>query len=132
MKRLYKDRFDKKIGGVCGGLAQYFKLDSAIIRLIFIALSICTGGIFILIYLLLWWLVPEGPRAYVEANYKKLYRSRRDRKIAGICGGFGAYFKIDSNIIRLILIVLMFATAVFPILIAYVIGIAIIPEEPIR
>lgn len=132
MRRLYRDRFDKKIAGVCGGLAQYLQFDSSWIRIIFILLTIFTGGIFILVYLLMWALVPLGPRAYVEAHYKKLYRSVRDRKIAGICGGLGTYFKIDSNIIRLVVVVLLFVTGIFPILIAYFIGMIIIPEQPHR
>ncbi|MCF6238107.1 MAG: PspC domain-containing protein, partial [Candidatus Marinimicrobia bacterium] len=32
---------------------------------------------------------------------KKLYRSRGDKRLAGVCGGIGAYFKVDSNIIRI-------------------------------
>lgn len=130
MKRLYRDRFDKKVAGVCGGLGQYLQFDSTWIRIIFILLTIFTGGIFLLIYLLMWAIVPLGPRAYVVAHYKKLYRSRRDRKIAGICGGLGAYFKIDSNIIRLIVVVLLFVTGIFPILIAYFLAMIIIPEQP--
>lgn len=132
MKRLYRDRFDKKIAGVCGGLGQYLQFDSTWIRIIFILLTIFTGGIFFLIYLLMWFIIPLGPRAYVVGHYKKLYRSRRDRKIAGICGGLGTYFKIDSNLIRLIVLVLLFITGIIPILIAYVLGVAIIPEEPIK
>lgn len=131
MKRITRDRFDKKIAGVCGGLAQYFRLDSSIIRLIFIALSVLTGGLFFLVYLICWWLFPLGPRYYVEATYKKLYRSRRNRYLAGICGGFGKYFKIDPNIFRLGFLVLLFITGILPILIAYIIGVVIIPEEPI-
>lgn len=128
MRRLYKDRFDKKLAGVCGGLAQYFQIDASIIRLLFIFLSILTGGIFILIYLVLWGILPLGPKSYVEANYKKLYRSRTDRRLAGICGGLGKYFRCDSNIIRLLFVVLLFITGFFPMVIAYIIGIAIIPE----
>lgn len=129
MRRLYKDRFDKKLGGVCGGLAQYFRLDASLIRLAFIFLTLVTGGLFIIIYLILWGLLPLGPKSYVEATYKKLYRSRTDRRFAGICGGLGKYFKIDSNIIRLIFVVLLFVTGFFPMIIAYMVGIGIIPDE---
>jgi phage shock protein PspC (stress-responsive transcriptional regulator) len=129
MKRLYKDRFDKKVGGVCGGLAQYFQIDASIIRLAFILLALVTWGAFIFVYLILWAILPLGPKSYVEANYKKLYRSRSDRRFAGVCGGLGKYFKIDSNIIRLIFIILLFITGFFPMMVAYVIAIGIIPEE---
>ena len=90
MRRLYKDRFDKKLGGVCGGLAQYLKVDSSIIRLLCIFLALVSGGLFFLAYLILWGILPLGPIAYVEATYRKLYRSRTDKRLAGICGGLGA------------------------------------------
>ena len=132
MRRLYKDRFDKKLGGVCGGLAQYLRIDSSIIRLAFIFLTILSGGLFLLAYLILWAILPLGPKAYVEATYRKLYRSRKDKRIAGICGGLGSYFRCDSNIIRLIFVILLFFTGFFPMIIAYIVGIAIIPEEIIH
>src|SRR3990167_1575365 len=117
MRRLYKDRFDKKLGGVCGGLAQYLRIDSSIIRLAFIFLTILSGGLFLLAYLILWAILPLGPKAYVEATYRKLYRSRKDKRIAGICGGLGSYFRCDSNIIRLIFVILLFFTGFFPMII---------------
>ena len=131
MSRIYRDRFDKKVAGVCGGLAQYFKLDASIIRLIWVLLTFFSGGIFIIIYLLCWLLFPLGPKAYVVANYKKLYRSLKDRRVSGVCGGFGKYFRMDSNILRLILVVITFITAFTPIIL-YFLATYIIPEEPIK
>ncbi len=131
-RRLYRDRFDYKIGGVFGGLGQYFQIDSTLLRLIGLLLLFFTGGILALVYLLCWALLPLGPRSYVEANYKRLYRSRRDRRIAGICGGLGEYFNIDSNIIRLVVVIVLFVTGILPVLIAYIIGCIIIKENPRR
>ncbi|MCH9621413.1 MAG: hypothetical protein S4CHLAM20_08330 [Chlamydiia bacterium] len=129
MKRIYRERFDKKIGGVCGGLAQYFQVDASIIRILWVLLTMLSGGIFVLVYLLCWAILPLGPKAYVMANYKKLYRSRKDRRVSGICGGLGKFFKLDSNILRLILVVVTFMTAFIPIVL-YIVGTYIIPEEP--
>ncbi len=42
-KKLYKSRTDKKIWGVCGGLAAYFNVDPTIIRLIWAVLVLCYG-----------------------------------------------------------------------------------------
>jgi phage shock protein C len=61
---------------------------------------------------------------------KKLYRSRADRMIAGICGGIGEVYGIDPTLIRLGLVFLGLATAVVPIVVAYIIGIIIIPLGP--
>ena len=46
-KRLYKSSTDKKIFGVCGGLAQYFSIDPTIVRLIWALLFFCAGTGFI-------------------------------------------------------------------------------------
>lgn len=130
MKRIYRDQFDKKIGGVCGGLAQYLNFDSSLIRLIFITLTLLTGGVLLLVYLILWAVLPLGPKAYVVPHYKKFYRSRTDKKIGGICGGLAAYLKCDSSILRIILVIIMFLTGFFPVFIIYLIAMGIIPEHP--
>jgi phage shock protein PspC (stress-responsive transcriptional regulator) len=57
---------------------------------------------------------------------KKLYRSRTDRVILGVCGGLGEYFGIDSLIIRLIFVALLFSGAG---LLIYFIFIILVPSE---
>ncbi|WP_101877850.1 PspC domain-containing protein [Lachnoclostridium edouardi] len=57
---------------------------------------------------------------------KRLYRSERNRMLAGVCGGIGEYFNIDPTIIRLVWVVLSVGG---PGLIAYVIAMIIIPKE---
>ena len=59
---------------------------------------------------------------------KKLYRSRKDEKIAGVCGGIAKYFKIDSSIIRLIWALAILCAGAG--LLAYIVCAFIIPEEP--
>ena len=59
---------------------------------------------------------------------KKLYRSRTDKKLCGVCGGLAKYFGIDSTIVRLAL-VLCVLFAGFGIL-AYIIAALVMPEEP--
>ena len=49
---------DKKLGGVCGGLADYFGIDSLIVRLAFVALILGWGS-GLLLYILLWILAPK-------------------------------------------------------------------------
>ena len=51
---------------------------------------------------------------------KKIYRSRTDQKLAGICGGLGEIFNIDSNLIRLALVFATILTGIFPLLITSV------------
>lgn len=56
-KRLYRSR-ERMLGGVCGGVADYFGIDKTISRLIFAAL-VLAGTIGIWLYLLMWIIVPE-------------------------------------------------------------------------
>ena len=59
---------------------------------------------------------------------KKLYRSKKNRKIAGVCGGIAEYFDIDPIIIRLITLILVLPAGGG--LIAYIIAWIVVPEEP--
>ncbi len=61
---------------------------------------------------------------------RKIYRSKKDKMIAGICGGLGEMFEIDPTLIRLGLVFIGLATGVLPFIIAYVIGWIIIPINP--
>jgi phage shock protein C len=61
---------------------------------------------------------------------KKLYRSKSNRQLCGVCGGLGEYFNIDATIIRLILVVIGLCTAIIGALIAYIIAAVVVPEEP--
>lgn len=61
---------------------------------------------------------------------KRLYRSKKDKIIAGVCGGLGEYFDIDSTIIRLIFIILFFINGIG--LIAYLFLWIATPLEPLK
>ncbi len=61
---------------------------------------------------------------------KRLYRSQKDKMIAGICGGLGEMFEIDSTLIRLALVFIGLATGILPIIVAYIVGWIIIPIAP--
>jgi len=58
-KKLFRSVDDNIIAGVCGGLAEYFQIDSSLIRIIFILLAI-GGGSGVLIYLILWLVLPSA------------------------------------------------------------------------
>ncbi len=61
---------------------------------------------------------------------KKLYRSQSDQKIAGICGGLGEIYGLDSNLIRIALVFLTLITSVVPMVITYLIAWLILLEGP--
>lgn len=58
--RLFRSRQSRIIGGVAGGIAEYFEIDPVIVRVLF-ALAFFAGGGGVLIYLILWIAVPEKP-----------------------------------------------------------------------
>jgi phage shock protein C len=59
-KRLYRSRRDRKIAGVCGGLAEYFNVDPTLIRILW-AVLVLSAGTGILAYILFWLIVPVAP-----------------------------------------------------------------------
>ena len=65
-KRLMRSSTDKKIGGVCAGLADYFDLDPTIVRVVWL-LAIFFGGTGLLIYFILWIALPLAPAALPPA-----------------------------------------------------------------
>ena len=50
---------DKKIAGVCGGIAEYFGIDTLLVRIAFVVFALC-GSVSFWIYLLLWLLAPKS------------------------------------------------------------------------
>ncbi len=60
-RKLYRSRSDRKLAGVCGGLAEFFSLDPTLIRVLFVILALA-GGSGIVIYLAMWIMVPSRPR----------------------------------------------------------------------
>jgi len=62
MTRLYRSTTDKKMAGICGGIAEMMDIDPTIVRLVVIVLALATGIIpFFVGYLIAWWIVPMKP-----------------------------------------------------------------------
>lgn len=209
-KRLYRSITDRRIAGICGGLADYFDIDPTIIRLIMVV-SIFFPGIGIPAYIIGWIVIPEGTTesgrsagsnsplvgliigggmliigvgmlfkrmhywfdlpfflrpffsfqslfafaliglgaffilhvmkqedngekksSPAETKYKgSLHRSLTDRKISGVCGGLGEYFKFDPTIIRVGWIIIGVTTGGFLMLITYIIMALALPEKDV-
>jgi len=58
MRKLYRSLRDRKIAGVCGGIAEYFHIDSTIVRIIFL-LFLFGEGAGLMVYIIAWIIVPE-------------------------------------------------------------------------
>ena len=59
-KKLYRSERDVKIGGVCGGLAEYFDIDPSIIRIVWAA-WVLFGGTGLIAYIIAWIVLPKRP-----------------------------------------------------------------------
>jgi phage shock protein PspC (stress-responsive transcriptional regulator) len=66
-KRLVRSTTDKKIGGVCGGLADYFDLDPTIIRIVWL-LAILFAGTGLIAYVILWIALPAAPTGVMSTS----------------------------------------------------------------
>jgi phage shock protein PspC (stress-responsive transcriptional regulator) len=65
-------------------------------------------------------------------GYKRLMRSSTDRKIAGVCGGIAEYFDIDSTVVRLVWLVLLFIPVpIVPSIVAYIVAWLVMPQAPV-
>ena len=220
-RRLYKSRADRMLDGVCGGVAEYFSLDSTLVRLAWVLLTL-VGGMGVVLYLAAmivmpvnreapsappaavrernakfwgillvavgavwfmgnlglplwhrWWglawdivlpvllilagvaflfggrnsmvtAAPAGPRIPLPSDQggapapaqpapqgrSRLYKSRTEKKVFGVCGGIAEYFDADPTMVRLLFIIAAFASFGFMMLL-YVIMAIVTPREPV-
>lgn len=70
-KRLYRSSRDRKIAGICAGLAEYFGIDPTLMRVAWVVLAFLSAGLAILLYLVLIFVIPDEnqlPRGNVHSN----------------------------------------------------------------
>ncbi len=111
-RRLYRSSTDRVIGGVASGLANYFKLDPLLVRLLFVIFAIVGGGA-VLIYIILWIVTPEGPGENNQTHNSTTMESKEtpnkptqeSKQKGSLIGGLvlitlGAIFLVDQFIPR--------------------------------
>jgi phage shock protein C len=59
-RKLYRSKTNRKLAGICGGLAEYFGVDATLIRVLFVLLAVL-GGTGLVLYLAMWIIVPNQP-----------------------------------------------------------------------
>jgi phage shock protein PspC (stress-responsive transcriptional regulator) len=103
-KKLYRSKIDRVVFGVCGGLGEYFEVDSLILRILFILLTF-TGGSGIIIYLILAVIIPDGEEQK-KTKGKELINEAQEKtqEIAEELKGSGSWIKNTKNIIGLIIV----------------------------
>ena len=199
-KKLYRSQTNRMLGGVCGGIAEYFSIDPNLVRLIWVAISLL-GGFGVLVYIASLFIVPNNPdqtpvenaERLIKDKYmfwgslliivgiflilrqtglfyafnfwhipwqsvwailligigillllnrqkaakgekpeepeRKLYRSRSQKMIAGVCGGLAEYFEIDVSVVRILWVIGTLLSAGVGVLI-YVVMFFLFPESP--
>src|ERR1051326_1356716 len=118
-KRLMRSSTDKKLGGVCGGLAEYFDMDPTLVRVLWLLVVLCGAR----------QIVPGAPdAASVTGGPEKLIGSSRGKNLGGVCGGLAEYFDMDPTLVRVLwlLVVLCGGTGIL----LYVILWLVLPLAP--
>ena len=79
-ERLTRSKSDRVLGGVCGGLGEYFDIDPTLIRLGFLLLTISSFGSGLILYLIAWLIIPsEGDIQVVEEGSEAESESVEER-----------------------------------------------------
>ena len=72
MKKLVRSMSDRWIAGICGGIGEYFEIDPNVIRVVWVIVTVLTGFVAgIIIYILLWILLPEEGQARPVGTYSE-------------------------------------------------------------
>ena len=61
---------------------------------------------------------------------RRVYRSKTDKKIFGVCGGIGEAYDIDPTLIRIVVVFLALATGLLPMIVTYIVARLIMPPAP--
>jgi phage shock protein PspC (stress-responsive transcriptional regulator) len=135
-RKLSRYRQDRILGGVASGLAAYFGVHPAIVRLflVFAALGLIStprlDALIIIAYFVAWVLVPETkPELELEVKplLPGLVRPKQGRRVEGVCAGIARAYKLDVNLVRVVMIVLVFFGGLG--LVTYVAGWILMPNE---
>ena len=115
VKKLYRSQKDSVIAGVCGGIAEYFEIDSTLVRLLVI-LIVFLGGIGVIAYIIAWIIIPqnpdqsiEGTQDYSQDEKENINQEEKQKNNTHIWGGLilvflGLFFLLRSFFPRFILI----------------------------
>ena len=106
-KRLYRNSETKILGGVASGMSHYFSIDPIWTRLLWILFTVAFG-IGLVVYIILWIVLPESDELEDEANLKKFFRNPDERVLGGVSSGIASYFGIDTVVVRILFLVSMF------------------------
>jgi phage shock protein PspC (stress-responsive transcriptional regulator) len=67
VRKLYRSRSDRVLGGVCGGIGRHYDMDPVLLRILVVVATVFTGGVFLLAYVLAWIFIPDEPAYWAPA-----------------------------------------------------------------
>lgn len=133
-RRLYRDLKRKVVGGVASGVAHYFSIDPVWIRLALVALVLSSpagqeagvsfSGFLIILYIAMWIAFPGSTTLEEDKTVKKFYRNPDDKVLGGVASGIGAYFGVDTGLVRLLMVlsIFLFGTGLLAYIVLWIIA----------
>ena len=103
-RKLYRDSSNRIIAGVGAGIAQYFKIDPIIVRIVLILASL--GGLGLIAYIICWIGVPT--KDFDGNRRKTFYRDPEENIIGGVAKGMSNYLNLDVTLIRVFFFISIF------------------------
>ncbi len=98
MKKLYRSEENKMIAGVCGGIGEYFDVDPTLIRVIYVFLSLLTGGFGFPMYLVLWIIIPSKSSVKKDSDeFLKDNKEDMKKTFDTLAKSAKKSFKVDTN-----------------------------------
>ena len=80
VKMLRRSSTNKMLGGVCGGIAEYFNIDATIVRLVFAGVALITAGTGLVVYAVAWLILPDDDSGEIGLDkVADFYTARRNR-----------------------------------------------------
>ncbi len=106
-KRFMRDQKRKVLGGICAGMGSYFNVDPVWIRLLFALLTLAYG-IILIVYVILWIVIPGSYELDEPQISKKLFRNPDKKVLGGVASGLSAYLGMDVVVVRLLFVISAF------------------------
>lgn len=100
-KKLYRSKSDRIIAGICGGLSDYLDVDAVFFRLAFVLLTLA-GGSGILIYIIMFIIIPEEGEATKPLDNKE-YKENREKEIKNIATKHSGQGKLVAGVVLILL-----------------------------
>ena len=112
--RLYRDLQRKILGGVASGIAHYYNFDPLWLRIgiLLVTFGLAFAGplsaVVFIGYFIMWAVTPGNSNLEENKNLKKFYRDPDQRVIGGVSSGLANYLNVDTMVVRIIFLVLLF------------------------